>query len=156
MPKQMLATMVYADCLDYLSKQDAFATQYEDKRNQALCHIEQTLARWPNEDRTKSELLRSMSASDLSYSVDLLFRTNRLSREGSQVSDIVSVLTATVDSIDTVRPIASDTLYCAIQLATHFSEFAEAKRAVRTLIGRLRTKYEKLDLKKETAFFHPL
>ncbi len=156
MPKQFLATMVYVDCLDHLEKHGCLSVLSAERRERALNCIQRNMLLWHQNLQQKTRYSYIESAGDLSYAMDLLVRADLLSKQADITKDISRVLVSALEHPERQRPVPSDTLYCGIQLATHFPEIVEAKEAVRTLISHLRTRYEKLDLKKESAFFHPL
>ncbi len=154
--KPLLATMVYVDCLNHLEKQGCLSMLSQQRRARALDRIEEHVRLWQQDMQQKTHLSSINTIGDLSYAIDLLFRAERLSRRDKISKDALSTLLSALKNPERLRPISADILYCAIQLATHFPEVRRAKVVLQAWTAHLRTKYEKLDLKKEAAFFHPL
>ncbi len=157
MINQLLGTMVYIDCLDYLEKLAPLPVLSSEKRERAIHLIEQNILLWYQDLQQKTQRSLIETVGDLSYAIDLLLRDHRSSIQTKIDRDgLVAALMSGLELSESSGPISSDTLYCAIQLATHFPASIEAREAVQRLIRRLRTRYENLDLRKEPPFFHPL
>jgi len=137
MAKQLLATMVYVDCLDHLEKLGALSVLSQERREHALSCIHKSVSLRLEDLRQNTQHSHITTAGDLSYAMDLLFRTRRLSKQDEISRNVLNVLISALEHPESSRPIPSDTLYCAIQLAAHFPEVAEAKEAGRTLIDHL-------------------
>ncbi len=158
MAKQLLATIVYVDCLDHLKKSRLLPSPSYKKWARALDCIEQNVSQWyqDRQQNTRHSHITPTDIGDLSYAVDLLFRTERLSGQDELSHEVLTELISELERSRNAHPMDSDTLYCAIQLTTHFSQVAEAKEAVQILLRHLRARYERQDLRQEPLFFHSL
>ncbi len=156
MPKQLLATMVYVDCLNYMEQLAPLPAPVESRRRRALDCIHQQVLLWYQDQQETTRHSLITTAGDLSYAMDLLFRTERITRQENIGQMMLEVLVAAITQPESQRVVPSDVLYCGVQLALHFPEVGQATEAVRLLLSWVRRKYERLELKKEGPSFHPL
>jgi hypothetical protein len=156
MAKQLLATIVYVDSLDYLEKLGPLPVLSLERRDQALKCIEKNVLLWHQDLKQNTRSSRITSVGTLSYAIDLLCRAGKLSHQSAITRDVMVEMMAELNRSHETNPMNSDTLYCAIQLSTHFGQFSEASDAVQDLIRHLRNRYRNLDLRREPPFFHPL
>jgi hypothetical protein len=158
MAKQLLATIVYVDCLHYLDQEKLLSLYSQERWMRALDCIEHHVSLWyqDQQQKTQHSHISTPNAGDLSYAIDLLFRAGKLSRQDEISNDILVELISELKRSKNSDPMKSDTLYCAIQLVSHFPEVTRAREAVRNLIHHLAIRYERQTLRREPSFFHPL
>lgn len=153
---QLLATMVYVDCLNHLAESEPLPVLAQERREAALNAILEQVQLWYEDQQKNSQRSQLTSTGDLSYAADLLFQAKKLSKQSDLSQSILEMMRATIEHPEQLQPVSTDALYCGIQLAGHFFDRPGIKAAVHELIDYLHLKYEKVDLYRETGFFHPL
>lgn len=158
MANQILATIIYVDCLLYLENQTNLSKQTRRHMDRALESIHNNLLLWfkDSENETHASQFSQADVGDLSYALDVLFRARRLSTGEDIALSAAEVLIAAVEETIGAEQIKTDALYCTIQLATHFSDIEKACKTVKTFARHLRTRYQRQELHKAPMFFHPL
>ena len=156
MANQLLATMVYVDCLNHLEEVEPLPVLSQERRELAVNYILKHVQLWQADRQQRSQDSHINNLGDLSYAANLLFRAQKLSKQSELSQAVLAAMMSMLAHPETMQPVPTDALYCGIQLATHFPEVVQAREAVRALIDFVRTKYEKNDLNRETSFFHPL
>lgn len=153
-----LATLIFLDSLLLLPEAE-MPTDLRKIRSQIVEIVHDWVAQMetPSESRDKKQAPSAvLTQGQLSYAVDLMLRAEKVETDwlvshGHHQLLIDYVLTHLTD-----RPLDSDVLYCAIQLATHFGDMPSTQAAVERLLERIRQKYYREDLRKESSSFHPL
>jgi hypothetical protein len=158
MANQILATIIYVDCLLYLEKHTTLSRQARQHMERALNGIERNILLWFRDGETDSRKSQfgQTDIGDLSYAFDVLLRANRLSAADDISQRACQIMQTEVENAITADPISSDALYCAIQLSTHFPTADNTEKVVQGFIRHLRTRYERQELRKAPLFFHPL
>lgn len=151
-----LATMIYVDCVDHLAKAGMLSVLSQERRELSLDHIDQMVRSWYDSMQHNSEWTSVNNVGDLSYAIDLLIRAQRVSRDHKISQAVMQALITHLEDSENFDPITSDTLYCGIQLATHFNDVPRANRTVCHFISHLRIKYEKVNFSRDSIFLHPL
>lgn len=154
--KQLLASIITADCFISLESHISFQAHWEDKRLKILNRLEEELERYVHNSVRDRHLLRDLG--DASYALDVLVRANRITLNSDLAAALYQDMDTHVQQQNRATPILSETLYCVIQLATHFRQRPDVMHTLEQFFQMLRTRYDRNELRKEmgAGYFHPL
>ncbi len=158
MANQILATIIYADCLLFLKTQSTLSQQARLNLEQTLICIKRNFSLWfeDREEDSRQSQFNQIDVGDLSYAFDVLLRANRLSISDEISQQACRIMQTTVENATDSDPISTDALYCAIQLSSHFAQNSSTEKVVKGFIRHLRIRYERQELQKAPLFFHTL
>jgi thiamine kinase-like enzyme len=154
--KGCLAQMIYLDCLNHLEGMQDLPSRLRERKTQILNALRRYLQSWHDDHSNGTHLSPLENEGDLSYALDLLLRAEHLAKADPLCQRAFEAMLTVIESPPAAHPMQTNTLYCAIQLATHFRENLRTRAVLPKLFHRLRTKYDRQDFQRESPYFHAL
>lgn len=154
--KGSLAQMVYLDCLNHIEERTPLPHRLRERKAQILDALYTYMGLWHEDQRCGTHVSPLENEGDLSYALDLLLRADRISKADTVCQRALEAMLALVELSPTAQPMQTNTLYCAIQLATHFPNHLRTRTMLPKLFHHLHAKYERQDTQRESPYFHAL
>ena len=154
MVSPLLSTLIYVDCARMLAQSGTLRSKWRAGLDRGLDAIMREVGLWHQDQTDYSGRSKVWDTGDLSYAVDVLLRNDMLGIGDELVQAAYARMCQQIEQQTRTKSISTDTLYCGVQLSTHFPNDPVARAATQSLIHDIRVRYQQANLAKETDFFH--